>query len=88
MAIIKYVTIDEKTLAMSLLADDEQERRIKSEVLKRLGIELQAGEKTIDAYCRFLCQINEIEYTKPLPKEISEAIQLNKDAMRMFFFLA
>jgi len=85
---IDYVAIDEKTLTLMLLLDEEQTMRIKSEILAKLGITVHKEEKPIDAYIRHLCHINGLEFTRPLQKELTTAIYSSREALKMLFALA
>jgi len=94
--VIEYLKIDDETykkiLAAEVQAAVSGERgevlEFKKTLLRKLGIELQDGEKPVDAYCRHICKVNGLTYTKPIDRALADAIIATHDAMRMYYILA
>jgi hypothetical protein len=94
--IIEYLKIDSDTfknitlleLQSVIAGNREKLLELKTTLLRKLGIELQDGEKPIDAYSRYLCELNNLPVTKPIDRGLADAIAATPAAMRMLYILA
>jgi hypothetical protein len=93
---IGYLKIDSDTfknitlleLQNVIVGNHTQLLELKKTLLRRLGVELQNGEKPIDAYSRYLCELNNLPVTKPIDRGLADAIAATPAAMRMLYILA
>jgi hypothetical protein len=93
---IEYLKIDSDTfknitlleLESIITGDRAKLLELKTTLLRKLGIELQDGEKPIDAYSRYLCELNNLPVTKPIDRSLADVIAATPAAMRMLYILA
>jgi hypothetical protein len=84
--IFKNITLLE--LESVITGDHAKLLELKTTLLRKLGIELQDGEKPIDAYSRYLCELNNLPVTKPIDRGLADVIAATPAAMRMLYILA
>lgn len=63
-------------------------RNIKVRAVEKLGGTVADGEEPVDAWGRYIHEINGLEFSKPYHPAIVNAIRSNAEAYRFFFFLA
>lgn len=88
---LEFVSLDDESVRGILLVDafkPEKARRAKVRALAPLGITVGDDETPLDAWHKHLCQLNGLEFTKPLPSALADAILGCADACRMVWFLA
>ncbi len=88
---IEFVPLDDETVRSILIVDafkPEKARRAKVRALAQLGLAVGDDEAPFDVWHKHLCQINGLEYSRPLPSSLADAIVSSTDARRMEWFLA
>ena len=71
-----------------LIAESQGITGHKAKAVEQCGFDIAAEEHPMDAWMRGLCEINDLEYTKPVCPELRDAILDNSKATKFMFFLA
>jgi len=88
---IEFIPLDDSAVRSILLVDafkPEKARQAKVRALAQLGLTVGDGDSPLDAWHAHLCRINALEFTRPLPSVLAEAILSSAEAQRMEWFLA
>jgi hypothetical protein len=88
---IEFIPLDDETVQSILIVDafkPEKARQAKVRALAQLGLTVGDDESPLDVWHAHLCRINALEFTRPLPPALAEAILSSADAQRMEWFLA
>ncbi len=86
---VRYLDISPDMLGRCLLLDKDKAEEFKRLALRKLdGIEPAAGETCYHRWLRWLCEINGLPYTLPVPRELANAILADAAVSRFNFFLA
>ena len=86
---LKWFDVPDNALALDVLEPAASASK-KREMVERLtGAPIPENVKPIDAYLDFLCRLNRIpEGTRPLPRELADAIIEERGAHQFLFWLA
>ncbi|MFW9770327.1 MAG: hypothetical protein ACFFEM_16030 [Candidatus Thorarchaeota archaeon] len=82
---IRYLDISADIAAKSLLVNGDSH---KQRALERLGITPRDGETPFNAWLRAMCEENNLPNSRPVPREIADAIVQNPSASRFMWLLA
>ena len=82
---LQMIDIDGDILGKSLLVEGDDHKRI---AVERLGIEIQEGEKPINAWLRHLAEINGLPVMTPCHPRIKDAIYASMETMKFMFFIS
>lgn len=86
---VRFHSIDSVTLAADMLVPKEESYEIKWKLLKDLwGIERNDDLVPVEAWIKYLCEINDLPFTLPAPEELQLAISLNEEVAAFAWFLA
>ena len=85
---VRWLDASQELINNSLIAEAFNDiSDVKRRALKKLDIECAAGMDPLEAYIRAMCTENGLEYSRPAPSELVDAIQLS-GASRFVWFLA
>lgn len=82
---LRFIDVSADTGARSLLVNGDAHKKKALDILK---ITPKDGETAFDAWLRTMCEENSLPYSKPVPREIADAIVSNPSASRFMWLLA
>lgn len=84
---IRFFNIDAGDALIFEALDPNRAAEVKVRALERLGIQARDGETPLEAWLRAMCEENGLEYTRPCPRVLADAI-LDSGAARFAWFLS
>ncbi len=84
-----FLNLSNETQRKALLDEAvNDERSHKDVALQKMGIKKREKETHLEAYMRYLHELNDFEYQKPSNDQIADAVFNHGKTLSMVFFLA
>jgi len=87
---IRWFDLQDEEFKGLLLADTfskDKSESVKAKVLEKMNIQVN-GLDPFHAWLKAMCEENGLEYSLPVPRELTDAILENRGASRFMFWLA
>lgn len=84
---LRYCDIPTKEGLLLDALHPETSKELKFKSLKTLHIEPKDNEKPSDAWLRTMCAENGLEFTRPVPRPMADALQEQSGAFKFYFWL-